>query len=383
MARTYQQGEEGEAWTAELLEQLPTAFRSLHDRAIPGSRANIDHIVVGPTGVFMVDSKNFHSRISLSKGTLWCGRHPMTEKLRKALWESEEVEHATATQPSGYAMPVTPVLCIHGSPVPDDLIVGGVHVLAPERLLSFLVNRPQLMQAHEALELTAVIRRALRPYVRGERVPEASLASPAEPPMLEGTPASVEPAPPQRPPAATGQPPHGPPRRSTGSPAPRPAPRQRPPAPGRRSTTPTHAGRTLRQAAIGLAAILIGLVTLTSTFKSPARTPLPAVGGPVAGSGAPAPPVGTLDLSKGRMVCETATHSWSLIFDGVDPSGYDVTWTDRPDGAYVATAASANGAWAPVRNIPASTRVFLRARPTGATSDTYSAVMYKAPDSAC
>jgi len=31
----------------------------LHDRAIPGSRANIDHIGIGPTGVWVIDTKRY------------------------------------------------------------------------------------------------------------------------------------------------------------------------------------------------------------------------------------------------------------------------------------------------------------------------------------
>jgi Nuclease-related domain len=35
----------------------------LHDRRIPGSRANIDHIVVAPCGVFVIDAKNYKGRV--------------------------------------------------------------------------------------------------------------------------------------------------------------------------------------------------------------------------------------------------------------------------------------------------------------------------------
>jgi Nuclease-related domain len=30
----------------------------LHDLAVPRSRANIDHLVIGPGGVFVIDSKH-------------------------------------------------------------------------------------------------------------------------------------------------------------------------------------------------------------------------------------------------------------------------------------------------------------------------------------
>ncbi len=46
----------------------------LHDLAIPGSRANGDHLLIGPPGVFLVDSKAWHGRITFAgDGSAWYG----------------------------------------------------------------------------------------------------------------------------------------------------------------------------------------------------------------------------------------------------------------------------------------------------------------------
>jgi len=37
----------------------------LHDRRIPPTRANIDHIVIAPTGVYVIDAKNYAGRAQL------------------------------------------------------------------------------------------------------------------------------------------------------------------------------------------------------------------------------------------------------------------------------------------------------------------------------
>jgi hypothetical protein len=39
----------------------------LHDRRIPGSRANIDHIAVAPSGVFVIDAKRYKGKIEVRK----------------------------------------------------------------------------------------------------------------------------------------------------------------------------------------------------------------------------------------------------------------------------------------------------------------------------
>ena len=65
-ARAWQRGATGERRTARLLDPLARhGWAVLHDLAIPGSRANLDHLVVGPGGVFVIDSKHYRGRLEL------------------------------------------------------------------------------------------------------------------------------------------------------------------------------------------------------------------------------------------------------------------------------------------------------------------------------
>ncbi len=60
----WEQGALGEQRVGALLERLrPHGAVPLHDRRIPGSRANIDHVVVAPSGVWIVDSESYRGRI--------------------------------------------------------------------------------------------------------------------------------------------------------------------------------------------------------------------------------------------------------------------------------------------------------------------------------
>ncbi|HSK77149.1 MAG TPA: nuclease-related domain-containing protein, partial [Thermoanaerobaculia bacterium] len=58
------------AWAAGARgeEKLATAldgFSVLHDRRAPRTRGNIDHIVIAPAGVFVVDAKKYEGRIEI------------------------------------------------------------------------------------------------------------------------------------------------------------------------------------------------------------------------------------------------------------------------------------------------------------------------------
>jgi hypothetical protein len=51
----WQRGYEGESRTAEVLTSLPDGWRIWHD--VPAANGNYDHIVLGPGGLFVLDSK--------------------------------------------------------------------------------------------------------------------------------------------------------------------------------------------------------------------------------------------------------------------------------------------------------------------------------------
>jgi hypothetical protein len=63
----WRKGAEGERIVGSALDALcgGGVASVLHDRKIPGSRANIDHIVVAPTGVFAVDAKRYSGRLEV------------------------------------------------------------------------------------------------------------------------------------------------------------------------------------------------------------------------------------------------------------------------------------------------------------------------------
>ena len=60
--QAWERGAIGEELLAKRLSELPEPTRVLNDRRIPGTRANIDHIVVAPSGVWVVDAKLYKNK---------------------------------------------------------------------------------------------------------------------------------------------------------------------------------------------------------------------------------------------------------------------------------------------------------------------------------
>jgi hypothetical protein len=100
-------GAAGERATAQLLHRLPPRrWTVFHDLAVPGSRANIDHLVIGRTGVWVVDTKTTRAPI----GTRWRAVYFGDRRLDPAPveWEAEIVSDRLEVA-------ARPVIAVHGS----------------------------------------------------------------------------------------------------------------------------------------------------------------------------------------------------------------------------------------------------------------------------
>jgi hypothetical protein len=143
-AVAWRRGAAGERRTARLLEPLERhGWAVLHDLAVPGSRANLDHLVIGPGGVFAIDSKQYRGRLQLDAvGKLWHGRYPLAPALRAVSFEADQ---AALVLPDP-GMAVVPIVAVHGAQVPwGKVIIDGVPILSARRLPSMLRQLPVVL----------------------------------------------------------------------------------------------------------------------------------------------------------------------------------------------------------------------------------------------
>jgi hypothetical protein len=143
-AVAWRRGAVGERRTARLLDPLERhGWTVLHDLAVPGSRANIDHLVIGPGGVFVVDSKQYRGRLQLdSSGRLWHGGYPLAPTLRTVDFEADQAARVLVDPD----VVVVPILAVHGAQVPwGKVVMQGVPVVAARRLPSMLRALPAVL----------------------------------------------------------------------------------------------------------------------------------------------------------------------------------------------------------------------------------------------
>jgi len=150
-AVAWRRGVVGERRTARLLSPLERqGWAVLHDLALPGSRANIDHLVIGPGGVFVVDSKQYRGRLQLDpSGRLWHGRNALTATLRAVSFEADQAAQVLADP-----QVVVPIVAVHGAQVPwGKVVVEGVPVVSARRLPSMLRTLPTVLGPERVADL--------------------------------------------------------------------------------------------------------------------------------------------------------------------------------------------------------------------------------------
>jgi hypothetical protein len=149
--RAWRDGARGERATARRVQRLERhGYRVLHDLQVPGSHANLDHLAIGPAGVFVIDSKYYRGALQLGvDGMLWYGRYPLAQQLATAVWATLRVAEALQLPPE---VPVVPLLVIHRAPVPwGGLSVAGVQVIPPTALADTLGRQAILPAAQVEL----------------------------------------------------------------------------------------------------------------------------------------------------------------------------------------------------------------------------------------
>lgn len=148
--RAWASGAEGEAALgARLDRQASERIAVLHDRRIPGTRANIDHVVVTSGGVFVVDAKRYvdqRPELRVDGGILrprvehlTVGRRDRTRLVEGVLAQLERVKAALEDP----LVEVHGVLCFIEADWPligPWFSVRGVRVLSPRRLSRVLAE---------------------------------------------------------------------------------------------------------------------------------------------------------------------------------------------------------------------------------------------------
>jgi len=162
----WRKGALAERRVGRILDSLQRqGIRVIHDRKMPGSVANIDHVVVTRAGVFCIDTKSYSGKLEVrARGTqLWVNGRNRSSLLEQAHRQAEVVRGVLASSHPG--IPISPVLCFVGTSVPvlAPGEVGGVAIWTSTSLARRLRRvAPTVLSSDQVTSVAEVIDTRLR-----------------------------------------------------------------------------------------------------------------------------------------------------------------------------------------------------------------------------
>jgi Nuclease-related domain len=152
--RTLRLGRDGEKAVGQFLEALrERGYRVFHD--VVGNGFNVDHILIGPAGIFTVETKTRSkprrdTRVTFDGEAIRISgfapdRDPVIQAKAQACWLRELLDES-----SGRRFDVRSVIVYPGWYVDErDIKQSAVWVLAPKRLVTFLDHEPRRLSEED------------------------------------------------------------------------------------------------------------------------------------------------------------------------------------------------------------------------------------------
>ncbi len=135
-------GASGETTVALTLDNFPDDYRVIHD--LTTESGNLDHVVVGPAGVFLLDAKNWRGVVSADgKGELLSNGQPTDKPLvRQFVGRVMGIKDKVKTLAPGLDPFFQPVFVFTSARVEANWgTTGKVHCIRDDQLHSYIVEK--------------------------------------------------------------------------------------------------------------------------------------------------------------------------------------------------------------------------------------------------
>jgi hypothetical protein len=151
--RARRHGANGERLTGVWLGRLPEGWFVFHDVPVGARGANVDHVVIGPGGVFTINTKDLTGAIRVNRRSI-VHDGVRTDFLPKATAEAHRAARLLSAA-VGRPVDVRGLLAILADEwvvnrLPEDVYVGG-----PRSAKHWMLQRPQVLRPSDVIVLAA------------------------------------------------------------------------------------------------------------------------------------------------------------------------------------------------------------------------------------
>jgi len=144
----------GEIVVGERLRLLPPEWTVLHALPLNAKGTDIDHLVIGPAGVFTINTKHHrHKRV-------WASGHSVVVDGHKQSYIRHSLSEAARIEKMFPGLPVRPIIALVD---PDRITFGAertaVTVIDSRKIVRWLTGQPALLDATEVDAVVATLER--------------------------------------------------------------------------------------------------------------------------------------------------------------------------------------------------------------------------------
>jgi hypothetical protein len=156
--RAWRVGADGEEEVAWRLRKLGEGWHVIHAVPVGTKDSDIDHVVIGPPGVFTLNTKNHRGN------KVWVAEHAFrvngqkTDYLRNSQFEAERASKFLSAA-CGFRVAVEPVIVVISAGMIIKAQPLGVHVVGRKHITTWLSKRPPVLAPQNVEEIFEQARR--------------------------------------------------------------------------------------------------------------------------------------------------------------------------------------------------------------------------------
>jgi len=156
--RAWRRGAEGEEEVGWQLRKLGEGWKVIHGVPVGTGDTDIDHVVIGPPGVFTLNTKNhLGGRVTVTSRAIYVNG-TYQPYLAKSRAEGERATKLLTTS-CGYEVIAQPLIVIMADELKVKGLTEGVNVIGRKRISRWLLNQRQTLAPEEVDEIYAAARR--------------------------------------------------------------------------------------------------------------------------------------------------------------------------------------------------------------------------------
>ncbi len=155
-AKDADRGALAEEKVALQLDQLPEGYFGFHDVDFKGF--NIDHVVLGPAGIFVVETKSHRGTVDANGHTLLLNGKPPQKNFLNQVWSQSKNMQEYLWKMTSKEWKIKPILCFTNAYVKVRRPVKGVEVVSLKYLNTFLKRQPSSLEAADVEHILRVLK---------------------------------------------------------------------------------------------------------------------------------------------------------------------------------------------------------------------------------